>query len=368
MPTNRAIYNDDFRSILSQDQAKFGFPASEEEFAGLITRVGGTGITTFVLDAIEYDNKVYFATKRGADWAQIDFGKYAGYERWDKSYGAAARLIRSMRAAGREPLQVFIECCRNMGVEAIAGLRMNDCHSLEPLSHDSPDVSFHLKEHPEQVFRFPGTDEPTRLARAVADLQLRYVVITSVCRDDVPDRGASRFAETVNAVRALQSAPLVEVLIPDYTYAYLDFVLESRPHVLAHNIEVVDRLTKPMRDRRFQYRRSLGVLEQARARGAETLLTKSSIMLGLGETDEEVVSALTDLRKVDVNILVLGQYLQPTTRHAEVVEYVHPDRFDSLAERAREMGFGFVVSGPLVRTSYKAAEAYVAHQVGEQTE
>ncbi len=208
-------------------------------------------------------------------------------------------------------------------------------------------------------------DEPTNVAAAVRDMKLRYAVITSVCRDDVPDGGAQQFADTVRAVRALESDPKVEVLIPDYLYGYLDFVLESHPHVLAHNIEVVERLTQKMRDRRFQYRRSLACLEQSRARGAETLLTKSSIMLGLGETDEEVESAMADLRKVEVNILVIGQYLQPTRRHAEVEEYVHPDRFDALAEKGRAMGFGFVVAGPLVRTSYKAAEAYVAHQVRE---
>jgi len=207
------------------------------------------------------------------------------------------------------------------------------------------------------------SDEPANVAAAVRDMKLRYAVITSVCRDDIPDGGAQQFADTVRAVRALESDPLVEVLIPDYLYGYLDFVLESRPHVLAHNIEVVERLTEKMRDRRFQYRRSLACLEQSRARGADDLLTKSSIMLGLGETDEEVESAMADLRKVDVNILVLGQYLQPTKRHAAVEEYVHPDRFDALAETARGMGFGFVVAGPLVRTSYKAAEAYVAHRV-----
>ncbi len=162
MPRRRVIENNDFRTIMSHDQKAFGFPASAQDVAGLVERVRGTGITTYVMDSIEYDNKVYFQTKRGTDWAAIDFAKYGG--NWDDHYGAAGRLMQKMRAEGREALQVVIDSCRDMKLEVLAGLRMNDCHALEPLSHDSPDVSFHLKEHPEQAFCFPGTNERTRLA------------------------------------------------------------------------------------------------------------------------------------------------------------------------------------------------------------
>jgi lipoic acid synthetase len=204
-------------------------------------------------------------------------------------------------------------------------------------------------------------DEPQRIASAAQQMELSYVVVTSVTRDDLPDRGASIFAATVRAVRAEEPPPLVELLIPDYLDADLDTVLDARPDVLAHNVEVVERLTPQMRHAGFDYRRSLTVLEQATARGGA--ITKSSLMLGLGETDDDVERCLEDLRGVGVRILVLGQYLRPTHDHAEVVEYVHPDRFDAWAARGRELGFDFVASGPLVRTSYRAAEAFAERLV-----
>jgi lipoyl synthase len=211
------------------------------------------------------------------------------------------------------------------------------------------------------------TEEPARVAEAVLKMGLKYAVVTSVTRDDLADGGASVFADTVRAIKALPTGPLAEVLTPDYRDGPLDTVLEARPHVFAHNIEVVERLSARMRHARFDYRRSLETLEQARARGAEGLVTKSSILVGLGETGDEITATMRDLRAVGVDVLVLGQYLQPTRSHAEVEAYVHPDRFDELAEQGRKMGFGYVAAGPLVRTSYKAAEAYVMHRAGRES-
>ncbi len=201
-------------------------------------------------------------------------------------------------------------------------------------------------------------DEPGQVAAAAREMGLGYVVVTSVTRDDLPDGGASVFADTVARLRRLDPPPLVELLIPDYLGEALEAVVAARPDVLAHNVEVVERLTPLLRHGRFRYRRSLEVLRRAREL-APGLVTKSSIMLGLGETPGEVEQAMEDLRAAGVEILVLGQYLRPTRAQAPVVEYVPPERFGELAERARRMGFGFVAAGPLVRTSYRAAEAHV---------
>ena len=167
---HRVIYNDDFRTIMSFDQAAYGEPSSVGEWRDLIERVRGTGITSYVMDSIEFDNKVYFATKRGIDWANIDFDSFVGTgadgdTKWKGGdYSLAAQVMKEMRGDGHEPLQVFVDSCRDMGMEAIAGVRMNDCHGLQPLSTESPDVSLFLKEHPELALRYPGTDVPSRLA------------------------------------------------------------------------------------------------------------------------------------------------------------------------------------------------------------
>ncbi|MDD5306001.1 MAG: lipoyl synthase [Deltaproteobacteria bacterium] len=201
----------------------------------------------------------------------------------------------------------------------------------------------------------PDPDEPARVARAATEMGLDYAVVTSVTRDDLPDGGASLFAATVRALKTLDRPPLVEVLVPDYLGADLDAVLSARPEVLAHNIEVVERLAPAMRHPRFSYVRSLEALAQAAGRA----ITKSSILLGLGETSGEVERAMADLRDAGVAILVLGQYLRPTAKHAPVVEYVDPARFNELAALGTDMGFSFVAASPLARTSYRAAEAFV---------
>lgn len=203
-------------------------------------------------------------------------------------------------------------------------------------------------------------NEPEHVAEAVSKMGLTYVVITSVNRDEQPDGGAAHLAECLRAIKVASPDVLIEVLIPDFqgdTRA-LQEILEAPISVLAHNVETVARLTPEVRDPRASYQQSLDVLEAAKDR-APHLLTKSSIMLGLGETFEEIEETMCDLVARRVDILTLGQYLRPSPRHLPVVEYVHPAVFERLAERARALGFGYVASGPLVRSSYRAGELYV---------
>jgi lipoyl synthase len=199
----------------------------------------------------------------------------------------------------------------------------------------------------------PG--EPDRVAEAVAALALRFAVITSVSRDDLPDGGAAHYAATIRAVKRRTPGAGVEVLTPDYLGAPLEAVLDAEPDVFAHNVEVVRELTPQVRDRRCSYDRSLEVLAAARRKRPSTV-TKSSLLLGLGETDAQVEAALDDLRAVGVASIAIGQYLQPTRRNVPVERWVTPERFAELAALAREKGFTHVASGPLVRTSYHAAE------------
>jgi lipoic acid synthetase len=200
-------------------------------------------------------------------------------------------------------------------------------------------------------------DEPARVAEATRRMRLRHVVITAVARDDLQDGGADHFRQTITAVRALNPDTIIEVLTPDFNDrdTALDAVLEARPQIFNHNIETVRRLTPKVRSR-ATYERSLRVLSKAKTRGGDQLFTKSGLMLGLGETEGELFTALADLRQARCDILTLGQYLQPTIRHLPVVEYVPPEKFQSYGERARQMGFVHVASGPMVRSSYHADE------------
>ena len=197
-------------------------------------------------------------------------------------------------------------------------------------------------------------EEPERIGRAVADLGLEYVVITSVNRDDLADGGAAHWAATIGAVRRLAPGCRVEVLIPDFqgSTASLDTVIGAGPHVLNHNTETVPRLYKLARHG-GRYERTLGLFRHARA-VAPALPTKSGIMLGLGETRDEPVAVMRDLRGVDVEILTLGQYLRPSAQHLPVEKYYPPHEFAELAVVGRELGFRHVESGPLVRSSYHA--------------
>ncbi len=201
--------------------------------------------------------------------------------------------------------------------------------------------------------------EPENLAKAVKELDLEYIVVTSVNRDDQPDGGASHFAAAIHALRRESPRTKVEVLIPDFQgdERALATVAEARPHVIAHNIETVERLTPAVRDRRATYSQALAVLRYLKAR-PEQPYTKSSVMVGLGETTDELRRTCRDLRDAGVDVLTLGQYLQPSQYHLRVERFVSPAQFDEYRRMAEEMGFLYVAAGPLVRSSYRAAELF----------
>ncbi|MFC7156005.1 lipoyl synthase [Halomarina halobia] len=203
-------------------------------------------------------------------------------------------------------------------------------------------------------------DEPANVAEAVAEIGLDYVVLTSVDRDDLPDQGSAHFARTIREIKERDPSILVEVLIPDFRGdpECVDRIVDARPDVIAHNVETVERLQWPVRDRRANYEQSLSVLE--RVDETASIYTKTSLMLGVGEYDHEVYQTMGDLREVGVDVLTFGQYLQPSRRHLEVSEFVHPDKFDTWRDVGEEeFGFLYCASGPLVRSSYKAGELFV---------
>jgi len=202
--------------------------------------------------------------------------------------------------------------------------------------------------------------EPEHVARAIARLGLQYVVLTMVNRDDLLDGGASHVARTVTRLRELRSDIVIETLLGDFGghLDYVDTTVDSKPGVWAHNIEVVRRLQNSVRDARCSYELSMRVLEHVKERDPSRI-TKSSIMVGIGERDEEIFETMQDLRKVGVDIVTLGQYLRPTPKYAPVDRFVTPETFEGYANAGREMGFSFVASSPLARSSYKAAEVFV---------
>jgi lipoic acid synthetase len=203
-------------------------------------------------------------------------------------------------------------------------------------------------------------DEPERVAEAIKRMKLKHVVITAVARDDVQDGGALHFAKTIEAIRAMDPTIIIEILTPDFNgkEGSLQTVIDARPHVFNHNLETVERLTPLVRSR-AKYRLSLDFLKRARElseRAGLKMSTKSGLMLGLGETQEEIFQAMDDLREANVTVLTLGQYLRPTVEHLPVIEYITPETFDLYGEIARGKGFAFVASGPLVRSSYHASD------------
>jgi len=203
-------------------------------------------------------------------------------------------------------------------------------------------------------------EEPRQVAEAVAEIGLDYVVLTSVDRDDLPDQGASHFAETIRAIKERDPSILVECLVPDFRGEpdLVREILDAGPDVFAHNVETVDRLQWPVRDRRAGYEQSLSVLSQADRES--DVYTKTSLMLGVGEYAHEVYQTLSDLRQAGVDVVTFGQYLQPSRSHLEVSEYVHPDAFDTWRRVAEEeFGFLYCASGPMVRSSYRAGELFV---------
>lgn len=206
-------------------------------------------------------------------------------------------------------------------------------------------------------------DEPRHLAEAVAKLELDYIVVTSVDRDDLPDGGAGHFADAIRRLKAIPGL-LVEVLTPDFRGdpAAVHTVGRAGPDVFANNIETVRRLTPAVRDARAGYDQTLGVLALMK-RDFPAIVTKSSIMVGLGETDAEIVETMKDLRGVGVEILTLGQYLRPSAWHLPVVEFVTPEKFAAWREAGRALGFRYVASGPLVRSSYRAAELFLRGEI-----
>ncbi|HET7788887.1 MAG TPA: lipoyl synthase [Myxococcales bacterium] len=204
--------------------------------------------------------------------------------------------------------------------------------------------------------------EPRHLAEAVGRLGLDYLVVTSVNRDELPDGGASHFAQAIVELRRAAPKTLVEVLTPDFqgSREALQMIADAAPAVAAHNVETVERLTPRVRDRRATYSQSLAVLDFYKRAG---MRTKSSIMLGLGETRDEVVQAMRDLRSVACDILTLGQYLRPSEKHLPVSEFVRPEVFADLEREGLRLGFRFVAAGPLVRSSYKAGEFFIQRWV-----
>jgi lipoyl synthase len=200
-------------------------------------------------------------------------------------------------------------------------------------------------------------DEPERVAEATRRMGLKHVVITAVARDDLHDGGAEHFRKTIEAVRSANPAIIIEVLVPDFNEKdfAIEMVLAAKPEIFNHNLETVRRLTPSVRSR-ATYDRSLRVLKKVKDRKGDAIYTKSGIMLGLGESEQELMSALADLRAAGCDILTLGQYLQPTLKHLPVVEFVTPARFEAYGHMAREMGFLHVASGPMVRSSYHADE------------
>lgn len=216
--------------------------------------------------------------------------------------------------------------------------------------------------------------EPEHVARAIARLDLQYVVLTMVNRDDLLDGGAEHVARTVRTLRALRPDILIEALVGDFQGHRdpIDVVVDAAPDVFAHNVEVVRRLTRTVRDVRASYEQSLAVLRRAKERAAaasaasgsggppaRARLTKSSLMVGIGETDDEVVACLRDLREAGVDVVTIGQYLRPSPKHHEVVRFVPPETFARFEAIALEMGFAYAASGPLVRSSYRAAEVFL---------
>ncbi|MGQ9465625.1 MAG: lipoyl synthase [bacterium] len=205
--------------------------------------------------------------------------------------------------------------------------------------------------------RYIDPKEPENVAEVIKKIGLRYVVITSVDRDDLEDLGSGHYAQTVLAIKQKNPDTKIEVLIPDFNCEeeLLKNIVRTKPYVLGHNIETVRRLTPFIRDRRCGYEKSLTVLKTAKMLDAG-ILTKSGFMLGLGETEPEIIATLQDLKDAEIDIITIGQYLQPTKRHIPVQKYYPPQDFKKFKEIGETMGIKFVVSGPLVRSSYHASE------------
>jgi lipoic acid synthetase len=199
-------------------------------------------------------------------------------------------------------------------------------------------------------------EEPYHIAQAARHLQLKHIVVTSVTRDDLPDGGAEHFAETIIEIKKQLPKSTVEVLVPDFkgSWEALQRVIDAQPEVINHNIETVNRLYRLVRPKAV-YKRSLELLRQVKIRD-KNIISKSGIMVGLGEEEEEIIQAMKDLREVDGDILTIGQYLRPSPLHLRVQNYIHPDKFEEYQKTGMSLGFKYVASAPLVRSSYHAGE------------
>jgi len=201
------------------------------------------------------------------------------------------------------------------------------------------------------------SEEPQHVAEAIKDWNLRYVVITSVCRDDLPDEGSEHFARTIQCIKSECPNTVVESLIPDFSgnEKFIETIVKAKPNVIGHNVETVKRLSSSIRDLRANYKQSLNVLKYVKELDS-SIFTKSSLMLGLGESEEEILQTAQELRDVDVDIITLGQYLQPSLSHLSVKEFVTPEKFYQLKLDLRKLGFLHVESGPFVRSSFRASD------------
>ncbi len=201
------------------------------------------------------------------------------------------------------------------------------------------------------------SEEPQHVAEAIKDWNLRYVVITSVCRDDLPDEGSEHFARTIQCIKSNCPNTIVESLIPDFSgnEKFIETIVRAKPNVMGHNVETVKRLSPYVRDLRANYTQSLKVLKYVKELDS-SIFTKSSLMLGLGESEEEILQTAQDLRDANVDMITLGQYLQPSTSHLPVKEFVTPEKFYQLKLDMRKLGFLHVESGPLVRSSFRASD------------
>ena len=271
-------------------------------------------------------------------------------------------LIRRIPAGGVEQVQGLID---DLNLHTVC--RSASCPNLGECFHSGTATFLILGGICTRGCRFcavPKGDPPPvdkaeaeNVAIAVERMELKHAVVTSVTRDDLPDGGAEQFAACIRNIRGKGKAVTVEVLTPDFAgnRQSLQIVLDEQPDVFNHNVETVPRLYEQVRPR-ANYQQSLAVLRQAADFGIPWV--KSGLMLGLGETEAEVLAVLADLRQAGVNALTIGQYLRPTREHLPVVDYIHPDRFAYLAEQAKQIGFGHVASGPLVRSSYHAGEVF----------
>ncbi len=205
------------------------------------------------------------------------------------------------------------------------------------------------------------SDEPKKLAEAISELKLKYVVITSVDRDDLEDEGSSHYAECVKQIKGKNPNTIIETLTPDFRgkIPSIREVVNSKPHVLSHNLETVEGLTPEVRDLRASYSQSLGVLKTVKELSEGKIITKSGIMVGFGETKDEVIRTMEDAREAGVEIFTIGQYLSPSDSHYPVKEFIRPEMFEEYEKKGYELGFSFVASGPLVRSSFRAGEPFV---------